>query len=161
MTRTLILVLLLAGCGRAAEGPTNESAGAALEAAAIARGVVADPAKVDPVGLYASESDRLCVVPQGDGYRIGAAVEFGEGQACFATGTATGRQALDVRFGDGCRLSAKVEGDRVSFPPVLPAGCDRFCSGRASLAALSAERVSASVAEAGSAVAAGGAKMCP
>ncbi len=161
MRRALALALLLAGCGRGAEAPVAGNAGAALEAAAVARGVVADPAKIDPVGLYASESDRLCVAPQGDGYRVGAAVDFGEGQGCFATGTATGKQVLDVRFGDGCRVSARVEGDRVSFPATLPSGCDRFCSGRASLAALSAERVSASVAEAGSAVAAGGAKMCP
>ena len=157
----MLLALALAGCGRGAEAPVAANAGAALEAAAMARGVIADPAKVDPVGLYASESDKVCVVPQEGGYRVGASVEFGDGQGCFATGTATGRQVLDVRFGEECRVSARIEGDRVSFPATLPAGCDRYCSGRASLAALTADRVSGSAAEAGSAVAAGGARMCP
>ena len=135
MRHALALALTLAACGRVADQPAAETAGASLERAAMARGVVADPAKVDPVGLYGSESDRLCVVPQGDGYRVGASVDFGEGQGCVATGAATGRKTLDVRFGEACRLTAAIEGDRVTFPATLPAGCDRFCTGRASLAA--------------------------
>jgi hypothetical protein len=156
-----VLALLLGGCGKAPEAPAAANAGAALEATAIARGIVADPAKVDPVGLYGSDSDRLCVVPAGEGYRVGAAVDYGEGQGCFATGEASGRGTLDVQFGEGCRVSITLEGDRASFPATLPAGCDRFCTGRASLAALSADRISGSATEAASAVTAAGAKLCP
>ena len=161
MRASLALALLLAGCGRSPGQPAAANAGAALEQAAIARGIVADPAKVDPVGLYGSESDKVCVVPADDGYRIGAAVDYGEGQGCFATGTASGRDTLAVRFGDACRLEVRVEGDRVTFPATIPAGCDRFCTGRASLAAVTADRISASATEAASAVTAAGAKLCP
>lgn len=161
MRRMLALALVLAGCGRAADRPDAGTAGAALERAAVARGVVADPARIDPVGLYASASDRLCVVPRGDGYRVGASVDFGEGQGCFATGTATGRSTLDIRFDAACRLTAAIEGDRVTFPATLPAGCDRFCTGRASLAALAADRISASAVEAASAATGDGKAMCP
>ena len=161
MRRALALALLLAGCGQPRAPTAGETAGAALERVAVARGIVADPAKLDPVGLYGSESDRVCVVPGGDGYRVGAAVDYGEGQGCFATGTARGRETLDVRFGEGCRLSVRVEGDRLTFPATLPASCDRFCTGRASLAALTADRVSASATEAASAVTGSGTKLCP
>ena len=161
MRVALALPLLLAGCGREADQPAAANAGVALEQAAIARGIVADPAKVDPVGLYGSESDKVCVVPAGDGYRVGASVDYGEGQGCFATGTASGRGTLDVRFADACRLEVRVEGDRVTFPATLSAGCDRFCTGRASLAAVTADRISASATEAASAVTAAGAKLCP
>lgn len=160
----VLLAVLLGGCGRSAE-PVPENAGAALEAAAVARGIVADPARFDPVGLYGSDSDRLCVAHAGDGYRVGAAVDYGEGQGCFATGVsqvaAGAPGTLDVRFGEACRLTLRIEGERATLPPTLPAGCDRFCTGRASLASLTADRISRSAAEAGSAVAAGGARMCP
>ena len=161
MRRALALALLLAACGRSPDAVAGETAGAALERTAVARGIVADPAKVDPVGLYGSESDRVCVVPGGDGYRVGAAVDYGEGQGCFATGTARGRETLDVRFGEACALSVRVEGDRLVFPALLPPACDHYCTGRASLAALTADRISASATEAASAVTGSGAKVCP
>ena len=165
MRRALALAVLLVGCGQPRAPTAGETAGAALERVAVARGIVADPAKLDPVGLYGSESDWVCVVPSGDGYRVGAAVDYGEGQGCFATGTARkpsrARETLDVGFGDACRVSVRVEADRVTFPATLPAGCDRFCTGRASLAALAADRISASATEAASAVTGSGAKLCP
>lgn len=164
MKAALALAVLLAACGRTPAAPVAENAGAALERVAVARGIVADAATVAPVGLYASETDRLCLVPAADGYRIGASVDYGEGQACLARGTATkagaGGQVLAVRFDDACRFAARVEGDRLRFPATLPAACDRYCTGRASLAALSADRVSASSAEASSAVATSGARLC-
>ncbi len=153
-------LLLLAGCGDNSTAAPKTSAGAALEKAAIARGIVADPASIDPVGVYSSDTDRVCVVPQGDGYTIGASVDYGEAQSCTARGTATGRATLDVRFQDGCRFTAKVEGDRIVFPAILPQACDTACTGRASLAALNAERLSRSGTEAASMTGAGNARLC-
>lgn len=158
----LIALLALAGCGegdRAAHTP--ETAGAMLEAAARARGIVADPARLDPVGLYVRENDRVCVAPAADGHAIGAAVDYGEGQTCRAIGRARGRATLAVDFGAGCRFDARVEADRIVFPVVLPAGCAAACRGRASLAALTAQRRSGSAAEASGAIGPDGRRLCP
>lgn len=156
----LATCLILVACGPPVSSSAVENAGVALERAAVARGLVADPAKVDPIGLYTSDSDSLCVVPAGGGYRVGASIDYGEGQGCSAAGTASGHATLAIRFGDACRLTARIEGDRVSFPATVPAGCDRFCTGRASLAALTADRVSGSAAEAESAVTPAGGALC-
>ena len=139
-------MFLLAACGRSAV--PDASPGGRLEAAAVARGLVADPARAGLAGLWANDTDRLCVVPAGSTMRIGASVDYGEGQACAASGTVE-RQGgrLRIRFGD-CRFDARFDGERISFPAELPAACARACTGRASLAALTAERLSESVSEA-------------
>jgi hypothetical protein len=145
----LILALSVAGCGpavpRAAEQP---SAGAALERAAIAAGVVADPGEVDPVGAFASETDRVCIVPLADGFRIGAGVDHGDRQGCVARGRATGRETLWLDLGSGCQFEARFDGARIVFPAALPAACDRQCTGRATLGALNAARLSSGETEA-------------
>lgn len=124
------------------------------------RGLVADPDRVDATGLYASDTDRLCLVPRGGGYRIGASVDYGEAQGCLARGTAKGRGSLAVDLGGGCRFTAKLDGDRLTFPALVPPACDRACRGRATLATLTADRLSASASEAASAPAADGAPLC-
>ena len=150
---------LLFGCERAAP-PEAGNAGAALEAAARARGLVGDPGTIAPTGAYAGETDRVCIVPREDGYTIGAAVDYGEGQGCIARGTAQRKAKLEVRLGEDCRFTATLDGDRIAFPAVLPAACDRTCRGRASLSTLSAERLSASEAEARSLPAPDGQALC-
>ena len=154
--------LLLAACGERAAPVAGvlEGGGRGLEAAAVRRGIVTDPARVDPVGLYASETDTVCVTPAGDGYAVGAMVDYGEAQGCVARGTATGRSTLSMRMGDDCRFAATLEGDRITFPAVLPAACDRSCRGRASLSALSAPRLSGSASEARSRVATDREPLC-
>ncbi len=150
MRAAALVLLMLAGCGgEAARAPaTPEGGGAALEQAAVAAGIVADPARLDPVGAYASDTDRVCIVPQGDGYRVGASVDYGEQQGCVARGTATGRETLRVAFGEQCAFDARFDGSRIVFPAVLPPACDRRCTGRATLTALSAGLLSHAEAEA-------------
>ena len=99
---------------------------------------------------------------QGRAYRIGALVRYDDAQGCTARGTAT-RTAdrLDIELdAGGCRFTARFEGDRVAFPAELPAGCDRRCTGRASLGALTAERLSDGTAEALAQQDAGGRPLC-
>lgn len=160
--------VLVAGCGdRHRAAPRGDTAGDRLEAAAVARGVVADPARVDATGLYAAGEDRLCVVPRAAGaagYRIGMLVRYDEAQGCTARGTAerTGDR-LDVELGGGageCRFAARFEGDRIVLPADLPPACDRVCTGRASLAALAVERLSDGAAEAAAQRDAGGHPLC-
>lgn len=158
----LSLGMLLAGCGRAAHEPEADrnSAGAQLERAAITAGVVADPARLDPVGAYGAENDRACIVRAGKGYRIGAGVDYGDGHGCLARGAAKGTGKLAVTLGGGCHFDARFDGRRLIFPPVLPAECDRFCTGRASLTALSVERLSGAESEAGALRGTDGKPLC-
>ena len=140
------MLLLLAGCERAV--PVADTPGSRLEAAAVSRGLVPDPNGGSLTGSWSSDTDRLCILPVGGETRVGAGVDYGEGQGCAATGSVE-RQGdrLQVRFG-GCRFEARFDGERIGFPAVLPAACDRLCSGRASLSAFSVERLSESASEA-------------
>ena len=167
MTRLAFLRLPLAaallgwltGCERPSPSPAA-TVGATLEASARARGLVGDPSSINPTGVYAGETDRACVMPERGDYRIGVSVDYGEGQGCLARGTARGKGSLDVRLGDRCRFTALLDGDRIVFPALLPAACDRGCRGRASLATFSATRLSASASEAGSVPAMDGRALC-
>lgn len=120
-----------------------------LEEAAIARGLVRDPADIDLTGLYARDTDRLCITGTLSDYRIGAYVDYGDGIACNASGSvARDGQRLRVDFGEDCRFDARFDGERVTFPARVPAGCRAKCNKRASLAALEVQRLSGSRAEA-------------
>ncbi|QNE33341.1 hypothetical protein F1C10_05020 [Sphingomonas sp. NBWT7] len=144
---------MLSGCGRGAEQAERRSAaGAALETRAIASGIIADPADLDPVGAYATETDRICIVPQAGSYRVGASIDYGEGQNCVARGTASGQATITFDLGDDCRFDARYDGTRIVFPATLPGTCARRCVGRTTMAALSAARLSGAVAEARSMV---------
>jgi hypothetical protein len=146
--RGLALALLLTGCGGAEQTATNTTAGARLEAAATRAGLIADPA-ASLQGSWARDTDRVCVVDSGNGTsRIGATVDYGEDQTCTASGTVSrSGERLRVAFG-GCRFEARFDGDRIRFPADLPTACEALCTGRASLAALTVERLSGSRSEA-------------
>lgn len=143
--RLLVAVALsLAGCSQGT-APAPAPEGAALEQAAIARGVVRDPATAQPVGLYAREGDRLCVTAQ----RIGVFIDYGEAIGCSARGTyARDGERMRVDFGKDCAFDAAFDGDGVRFPGSLPTGCEAACRGRASLSGLQFDRLSESASEA-------------
>lgn len=162
MKRLLALGLLLAACRQTPV--VDDSPGGRLEAAAIARGLVADPAKAGLAGSWASDTDRLCVVPGGGAsrgqIRVGASVDYGEGQGCAASGTMErDGDKLNVDLG-ACRFEASFDGERIVFPAELPGACDRLCTGRASLSALAVERLSESVSEAATLRGPGGQRLC-
>lgn len=148
MRRALLVALLLGGCDTR-QAPVATSPGKRLETAAAAAGLVVDAATASEIGSWSRDGDRLCVAPAADGTeRIGALVEYGERQGCVAAGTVIrSGERLDVTFGE-CRFAARFDGERIVFPPALPAACDRLCIGRASLAALSVGRVSNAASEA-------------
>lgn len=144
----VVLLGLLASCPRGGAPGALERA-PDLESAAIARGLVRGADDRDVVGLYARDTDRLCIVRDGGAYRIGAYVDYGEALACNGAGRVTrsgGR--LDVRLGDDCRFDARFDGDRIVFPARMPGGCATLCGSRASFAALDVTRLSDSPAEA-------------
>ena len=153
MKHALIVLLLLTACSGEAQKPNTAriAPSAGLEAAAIEAGVIADPASTDIAGLYARDTDRVCIVPNATSYRIGVFVDYGDDQACSGSGviTRTG-ESLKVDFpsAPGCNFAARFEGDRIVFPGQVPDACNALCEKRASVAALDVERLSESVSEA-------------
>lgn len=149
MRAALLLVAALAGCSRAPGVNEQADAGPALERAAIAAGVVRDPTATGLAGLYARDTDRLCIVGAGPAYRIGAMVDYGSGQTCSARGSVTqSGELLGVDFGSGCTFDARLDGATITFPGRLPAACDKLCTDRASLTALEVEQQSDAASEA-------------
>jgi hypothetical protein len=137
-------VLLLSACSQAPPGPPVSQA-ADLETAAIERGLVRDPASVSLDGLYARDTDRLCIV----GERIGVSVDYRDGVHCSGAGRVErSDERLRVDLGRGCSFEAHYDVDRIVFPAVTPEQCRRMCNGRASFAALEVSRLSSSIAEA-------------
>ncbi|WP_425229904.1 hypothetical protein [Sphingomonas sp.] len=158
--KRLALLLPLAACHQTQPQPAAATPGSRLEAAARARGLVSDPAASSPVGSWANDSDRLCVAPAAGSLRFGVSVDYGDGQRCGASGNAERRgDRLRISFGD-CRFEARFEGDRIGFPAELPAACDRYCTGRASLTALTVERLSGAASEAQAVRGADGHLLC-
>ena len=144
----LLSLALLASCPRAERGVMAVAA-PDLETAAVLRGLVPDPADRDVVGLYARDTDRLCVVRQGSGYRVGAYVDYGEGISCNGAGTLSrSGDRVRVTLGEGCAFEARFDGDRIVFPSTVPNGCAALCGRRASFAALDVARLSGSASEA-------------
>ena len=154
------MLLLVACSGKPAE---KTQAPQDLETAAIERGLVTDPKDTEIAGLYARDTDRICIVPAALGYRIGAYVDYGDRITCSGTGTVSrAGEALRIKLGsdDRCSFDAKFQGEKIIFPGALPEGCSRLCAQRASFAGLEVERMSESVAEAAAMRDAGGKRMC-
>ncbi len=147
MKRVLLFALMLGGCGREPATAVANSAGARLEAAAETAGIVPDP-KAPLQGSWARDTDRVCVVGAEKTARIGVSVDYGEDQVCAASGTVErSGDALKLAFG-ACKFDARFDGDRIVFPAEVPEACETLCTGRASLAALTVDRLSESRSEA-------------
>ncbi len=148
----LVAVLcLLASCSAPQPTPTASTNTTSLEAAAIAAGIVADPSNTDPTGLYARDRDKICVVPSATAFHVGIYVDYGQTYYCSGQGEATrAGETLHVELtsAPGCSFDARFEGDRIAIPGRLPDACQKACSERASLAGLSAEKLSDSPSEA-------------
>lgn len=149
--RLLVAALLLGGCSSQAPDPAEGNAAVALEQGAIARGLVRDPSDGTLTGLYARGTDRMCIVPDGGGYRVGLYVDYGDGISCSASGSVSTRgEGLRAVLGDDgdCTIDADYDGERIAFPGQVPDGCRRHCRSRASVAGFAVERLSGSQAEA-------------
>lgn len=163
MIAAILILPLLATCTDGAGQRMRAASVPDLETAAIAAGLISDPRSADLSGVYARDTDRVCVVPDRLGYRIGAFVDYGDRLTCGGTGTvAQAGDAISIRFpsAPGCTFDARYEGDRIVFPGKLPRACQSLCSGRASLAALDVARLSDSVAEAATLRDARGRPLC-
>jgi hypothetical protein len=156
------LLLLLAACGRAS-APERNDRPPDLENAAIEAGVIPDPSGADITGLYARDTDRVCIVPAARDFRIGLSVDYGDGQACSGVGRATragDRLHVVLQGLADCQFDARFDGDRILLPPRLDRACAKRCTGRATLEALEVGRMSESAAEAATLRDSGGRLLC-
>lgn len=143
----LVLMLLLAGCGRGE--PVAGDLNNPLEAAARDRGVV-QTSRAGPAGVFEHRHelgrDALCVVPgQGNSYRFALTAAYGPGLVCQGTGTLTNDDgAWTLRFAgkSGCNVTVQEAGDELRLPGALPAECAALCPSRASISGLRLPRVS-------------------
>ena len=158
----LLALLVLTGCSSKQDATDAiGGAGARLEQAAIATGVIRDPASADLTGVYASDPERVCVVPAAQDFRIGVTLDYGEGQQCHASGTLVrAGETLKVDLGDGCAFDARFDGQGIRFPGALPDACQAKCTGRATMAGLSVDTLSASLSEATALTDAKGRALC-
>ena len=129
MRRALLAALLLAGCGSPPPAP-QDTPGSRLERAALRAGLVGDPARAGLAGSWAADTDRLCIVPAGrDLFRIGALIDYGEGQGCAAAGTARRRGQTVAVGGPKVTPLAVLEDSR------CPAGVQCVWAGRVRISA--------------------------
>jgi hypothetical protein len=159
----LLAVLALTGCSskQDAADAVSGGAGARLEQAAIATGVIRDPESADLTGVYASDPERVCVVPVAQDFRIGVTLDYGEGQQCSAGGSLKrSGDALQLDLGDGCAFEARFDGQGIKFPGALPDACQKKCTGRATMAGLSVDTLSSSLSEATALTDAQGQALC-
>jgi hypothetical protein len=148
MRLAAVALLMLAGCGSG--GGAGEDAGERLEAAAIERGVIPDPASLQVVGAYGRGADRMCVIERDGGLKMGVDVAYGGDLGCTARGTARqDGEDIDIILdgADGCRFTARFDGDTLVFPGRLPDSCATFCDAPASLAGLTVDRLSDAASE--------------
>ena len=155
-----LLLLALAACSGGKGGNSQQPQD--LETAAIERGLVRDPDDSDLTGLYARDTDRICVVRSGSAYRIGAYVDYGDRITCSGAGTVErSGETLRIELGkDGCNFDAHYDGDRIKFPGALPDACKKLCARRASFTGLETTRLSESAAEAAAMRDAAGRRLC-
>ncbi|WP_343227986.1 hypothetical protein [Stakelama flava] len=149
----LLCALLIAGCSGSDGGGSDRAPRSApdLETAAIRRGVIRDPESGVLTGLYARDTDRVCIVPQGMGYRIGVSVDYGDSIMCSGTGHANrAGETLHIELGGGsaCSFDARFDDGHIIFPGKVPPGCEALCTRRASLAGLEVDPISVSRSEA-------------
>lgn len=151
MRLALVGLLALAACSGGAPAPENAVQPQELERAAVERGLVRDPRDTELGGLYARDTDRVCIVGDGSGYRIGAFVDYGDRITCSGSGKVNRvGEMLHVELGESgeCSFEARFDGERIRFPGNVPDGCARLCARRASFAGLEVSRLSESKAEA-------------
>jgi hypothetical protein len=158
MKKFLLILLVLAGCGR--DDPAADNRSAAPESASPAEGKSrpspsAAGGETRLTGLYEGgagpQKSQLCLVETGRETQFGLLVWGGNLHSCSGAGRAVlegERLTLTMTGDETCTIAATLRDGNVTLPATLPLGCAYYCGARASLAGARFSRAGSGEAEA-------------
>lgn len=165
----LILLLLLAACGRDNPAADNRAAPGAGGPPAAGESSPASPkASADRLtGLYEGgngpQKNQMCIVENGRDAEFGLLVWGGNLHSCSGAGRAVRRGetlTLTMTGDETCSIEASFKDGKVVLPASLPLGCAYYCAARASFAGASFTRSGSGEAEAKKATDIAGDPLC-
>jgi hypothetical protein len=143
MKKTLLLFLLLAGCGRGEPAANDQAAAAGSvgpESPGRSQPASSAASETRLAGLYeggsVAQKNQMCIVEKGGGAQFGLIVWGGNLHSCSGAGRAerSGEKLTLTMTGDeACRIDAVLKDGNVTLPAKLPLGCAYYCGARASL----------------------------
>ncbi len=150
MKKSLLILLVLAACGR--DDPSADNG-----AAPAPGGTAASKSKSEPsspagagtrlAGLYeggsGAQKNQMCIVEKDGESQFGLLVWGGNQHSCSGAGRAvrTGdRLTLTMTGDETCTIEATFRDGAVTLPAKLPLGCAYYCGARASLGGASFTR---------------------
>ena len=170
MKKTLLILFLLAACGRDDPAADNRAAPAPGGPAASRPGGPAEPAEASATrlaGLYeggsGAQKNQMCIVEKGGGSQFGLLVWGGNQHSCSGAGRAVrkgDRLTLTMTGDETCSIDATLRDGVVTLPETLPLGCSYYCGARASLAGASFTKSGSSAADAKKATDIAGDPLC-
>ncbi|HYW17613.1 MAG TPA: hypothetical protein VE891_15850 [Allosphingosinicella sp.] len=147
MKKTLLILFLLAACGRDDPAADNRAAPAGPAGpAATGESRPASPkgAATGLTGLYeggsGAQKNQMCVVEKGREAQFGLLVWGGNLHSCSGAGRAVrngDRLTLTMTGDETCTINATLRDGAVTLPASLPLGCAYYCGARASMAGAS------------------------
>ena len=165
MKKSLILLLLLAGCGRGDAPVQDGNAAAPAAAGPEARPAAAADGRL--TGLYESgaggQKNQLCMVEKGGEAQFGLIVWGGNLHSCSGAGRAVRsgeRLTLSMTGDETCTIDATLKDGAITLPATLPTGCAYYCGARASLAGAAFTRAGTTAADARKATDIAGDPLC-
>ncbi|MDP8993865.1 MAG: hypothetical protein M3N07_02610 [Pseudomonadota bacterium] len=163
-----LLSVALAGCGPPASVNNADSPQQGTASGDAPPAPVQAVQTADLTGLYesgpAERRNQMCVIDRGTGNSRFGLVVWGTGDhSCSGAGVAVrqGDVLLLTMAGDEpCRIEARIENGRVTFPAGVPAGCSYYCGAGARLAGVTLEKTGGTAEDAMRALDLAGGRLC-
>jgi hypothetical protein len=146
MKKSLLILFLLASCGRDDPAAENRTApGPDAPAASKSNPPEASgSAQTRLAGLYeggsGAQKNQMCIVEKGGGAQFGMLVWGGNLSSCSGAGRAVRkgeRLTLTMTGDETCTIDATFRDGTLTLPATLPLGCAYYCGARASFAGAS------------------------
>jgi hypothetical protein len=146
MKKTLLILLLLAACGR--DDPSADNRAAPESGGRVAsKQAASTPSPVSATGLAGlyeggsgPQKNQMCIVEKDGDAQFGLLVWGGNQHSCSGAGRAVrkgDRLTLTMTGDETCTIEATLKDGAVTLPASLPLGCAYYCGARASFAGAS------------------------